>query len=63
MKSTPSFLKNFFLSANEGSVFEHLDAVKLKDKGTINSYKLPQKPMQQWIKNSPYNFMLNIYIF
>lgn len=60
---TTIFEKKIFLSANEGSVFEHLDTVKLKDKGTINSYKLPQKPMQQWIKNSPCNFMLNNYIF
>ena len=44
MKSTHPFLKKKkALSANERSAFQLLDAMRLNDKGTINSYKTTVK--------------------
>ena len=43
MKSTPQFLKKKVSSSNERSIFQLLDAMRLNDKGTINSYKTTAK--------------------
>ena len=40
---TPIFEKKKVLSANEKSVFQLLDAMRLNDKGLINSYKITAK--------------------
>ena len=47
---SPIFEKKKFLSANERSVFQLFDVIRLNDKGKLTLLKLLPKPMRQWMK-------------
>ena len=55
------FEKKKVLSANERSVFQHLDNMILNDKGKINSYKTTSKThTRQWTQKLSYLYKQNI---
>ena len=55
---TPIFEKTKVLSVNERSVFQLLDAMRLNDKGSINSYKTTAKIHATMDKKFAIQFLL-----
>ena len=60
---TPIFEKKKVLSLNERSAFQLLDAMRLNDKGTINSYKANAKTHATMDKKFAIHLYANIYNF
>ena len=57
MKYIHQFLKRKVLSVNERSVFQILDAMRLNDKGTTNSFKTTAETPtfsfdKMWVENN-----------
>ena len=63
MKYIHLYLKKKVLSANERSVFLLLEAMRLNDKGTMNSFKTTAKTHATMDEKLQFPSMSNIYVF